>query len=59
MKIQPGHDDFIGREEYLTTEQLGEVMIATVQQMSPEQKLKLRRAISYSVLTQTEKRRIN
>jgi transcriptional regulator of acetoin/glycerol metabolism len=36
---------------YLTTEQLGEAMIRTVQQMSPDEKAELRRSLDCALLT--------
>jgi hypothetical protein len=47
------------QRDCLTTEQLGELMIATAKKMSPEEKLKLRRRLQYSLLTKAERRRIN
>lgn len=44
---------------HLTTEQLGEAMIETVKQMTPEEKATLRRRLNYSVLTKFEKRKVN
>jgi hypothetical protein len=41
---------------HLTTEQLGEVMIQTVKQMSPVEKMQLRRQLDRSLLTKTARR---
>jgi hypothetical protein len=44
---------------HLTTEQLGEALLQDVKKMSPDKKAELRRRLNYSVLTKTEKRRVN
>jgi hypothetical protein len=46
-------------KRYYTTEELGEAMLWTVQQLTPEEKAKLRRRLRYEFLTKAEKRRIN
>lgn len=46
-------------KRYLTTEALMEEAIRTVQQMTPEEKVALRRVLNYSLLSKAEKRRIN